>query len=197
MARIDLPSSPAPAGVEWELDQPAQRNEAEFTGVARVTYLPAAPRWYAKAKLPAIVGEANVLDWRAFVIDLDGIVNCFRLVACERDQITGVAPVVDGAGQGGLRLATRGWGAPGLKLKRGQFVTVNDQLLMLMAPVVADADGRATLSFKPYLRFAPADGAGLEVRRPYALVSSVDTRNGWKVGIGQNYEITFDVREAF
>ncbi|MEJ8630588.1 hypothetical protein P0F65_13460 [Sphingomonas sp. I4] len=197
MPLIDLPTSPVPSGIEWELDQPGQRNEAEFTGTARVTLLPAAPRWFAKAKLPPIIGEANVLDWRAFVVDLDGIANSFRLTACERDQLIGVTPVVDGAGQGGFRLATRNWGGPGLKLKRGQFVTVNNQLLMLMAPVVADANGRATLSFKPYLRFAPEDGAGVEARRPYAVVSSVDTRNGWKVGIGQNYEIEFSVREAF
>ncbi len=197
MALIPIPQSPVASGIEWELDQPGQRNESEFTGLSRVTYLPAAPRWYAKAKLPPIVGEANVLDWRAFVVDLDGIANSFRLVACERDQITGVAPVVDGAGQGGRQLVTRNWGAAGLKLKRGQFVTINDQLLMLMAPVVADANGFATISFKPYIRYSPAAGAAMEVRRPYALVSSVDTRNGWKVGIGQNYEIAFDVREAF
>ncbi len=197
MAVIALPQSPVPNGIEWDLDQPGQRNEAEFTGVSRVTYLPAAPRWYAKAKLPAIVGEANVLDWRAFVVDLDGIANSFRLVACERDQITGVAPVIDGAGQGGRQLLTRNWGSAGLKLKRGQFVTINDQLLMLMAPVVADANGAALISFKPYIRVSPPAGTMLEVRRPYALVSSVDTRNGWKVGIGQNYAIEFDVREAF
>lgn len=68
---------------------------------------------------------------------------------------------------------------------------------MLMADVVSDAAGVATIAFKPHLRFSPADGAPLEVRRPFAVMSMSDPRNGWKVGIGQNYGIAFDCEESF
>ncbi|WP_375541618.1 hypothetical protein, partial [Salmonella enterica] len=80
-------------------------------------------------------------------------------------------------------------------LKRGQFVTVGDQLLMLRAPVVADAEGRAVLSIKPYLRLSPVDGGLIEVRRPYAVMAMSDPRNGWSVGIGQNYAVSFSCEE--
>ncbi|OWK27583.1 hypothetical protein [Sphingomonas dokdonensis] len=195
---ITFPAAPVPATIEWAIDQPAQVNRGEFTGRRRATILAAAPRWFATVTLPPILGEDRVLDWRAFVVDLDGVANSFRLVAVERDQLpAGVAVSVDGAGQGGLQLATKGWGAPGLKLKRGQFVTVGDQLLMLRAPVIADAAGKAILSLKPYIRLTPADGAPIEVRRPYAVMAMSDTRNGWSVGIGQNYAISFQCEEAF
>lgn len=194
---ITMPASPVAASIDWDIDQPGQANRAEFTGKRRVTLLTAAPRWYAKVTLPPILGEARVLDWRAFVVDCDGIANSFRVVACERAQITGVAVSVKGAGQSGKSLVTKGWGAAGQKLRRGQMVTINDQLLMLQAPVVADANGEAVLTFKPYIRFIPADGAAVEVARPYAVMSMSDPKNGWKVGIGQNYAVSFDCEEAF
>jgi hypothetical protein len=195
---IPFPAAPVPAEIQWEIDQPGQVNRGEFTGRRRVTILSAAPRWFAQVTMPPILGEERVLDWRAFVVDLEGVANSFRLIACERDQVLApIAVQVDGSSQGGLQLATRGWGTAGQKLRRGQFVTVGEQLLMLRAPVVADANGRAVLSIKPYLRLSPADGAPVEVRRPYAVMAMSDPRNGWRVGIGQNYGISFQCEEAF
>lgn len=195
---VPMPARPVPAEVEWDIDQPAQVNRSEFTGRRRVAILAAAPRFYARVTLPPILGEANAFAWRAFVVDLDGVANSFRLVACERDQVAGVPVVqVDGAGQGGRELATKGWGSAGLKLRRGQFVTVGEQLLMLTADVVAEATGLAAVRFKPHLRLSPADGAPIEVKRPYAVMSMSDPRNGWKAGIGQNYAVAFDCEESF
>ena len=197
MVMINMPAAPVPAKIEWSIDQPAQANRGEFTGRRRVTLLAAAPRLYAAVTLPAIKGEPNVYAWRAFVVDCDGIANRFRLVACERDQIAGVAVRVAGASQFGRTLKTSGWGSAGLKLRRGQFVTVGEQLLTLMADVVAAADGTATISFKPYIRVVPADNDPIEVRRPYAVMSMSDPRNGWAVDIGQDYALTFQCEETF
>jgi hypothetical protein len=195
---IAMPAAPIAANIEWTIDQPGQANRGEWTGKRRVTLLSAAPRWFAKVTLPPIIGEAQVLDWRAFVVDCDGIANSFRVIACERDQIGYEIEVrVLGAGQGGHTLRTSGWGPAGAKLKRGQFVTLGDQLLMLTAPVVAEAGGQATLSVKPYIRVIPADNAPVKVRRPYAVMAMSDPKNGWKVGIGQNYAVGFDCEEAF
>ncbi len=194
---IQMPASPVAANIEWDIDQPGQANRGEFTGKRRVTLLTRAPRWSAKVTLPPILGEARAMPWRAFAVDCDGVANSFRVIACEGDQITGVNVRVNGAGQQAHALVTSGWGAAGTKLRRGQFVTVAEQLLMLMADVVADAAGDATLSFKPYLRLSPAANAPVEVRRPYAVMSMSDPKCGWKVGIGQNYAVSFDCEESF
>lgn len=193
---ITMPPAPVAASIDWSIDVPAQVNRSEFTGDRKIALLPQKPRWRARVTLPAIVGEPNVLAWRAFVVDLDGVANKFRLIACERPQITGVTVTVKGGGQRGYSVVTKGWGAPGIKLLRGQFVTIGDQLLMLMAPVIADANGEALLKVKAYLRVSPANDAPIEVTRPYAVVSSTDQENGWGVGIGQNYAISFDCEEA-
>ena len=68
---------------------------------------------------------------------------------------------------------------------------------MLIAPLVADASGRGVATFKPYLRLPSVDGAAIEVRRPYAVMAMSDPKNGWKVGIGQNYGVSFQCEEAF
>jgi hypothetical protein len=195
---INIPAEPVASDIEWTIDQPGQVNRGEWTGRRRVTLLPAAPRWFAKVTLPPITGESRVLDWRAFVVDCDGVANSFRVIACEGDQISGSLDVrVKGGGQGGHALATSGWGSAGLKVRRGQFVTLGDQLLMLNADVIADDSGNATLSVKPYIRIVPADKAPIEVKRPYAVMAMSDPKNGWKVGIGKKYAVSFDCEEAF
>ena len=195
---INIPADPVASDIEWTIDQPGQANRGEWTGRRRVTLLSAAPRWFAKVTLPPITGEGRVLECRAFVVDCDGVANSFRIIACEKDQIAGSLDVrVKGANQGGHSLITSGWGAAGAKLKRGQFITLGDQLLMLNAAVVADADGNATLSVKPYIRVVPADKATIEIKRPYAVMAMSDPKNGWKVGIGQKYAVSFDCEEAF
>lgn len=194
---VAFPTSPVPAKVDWSIEQPSQSNRSEITSRRRSAILGAAPRWSAKVQMPEIRSEPNAYAWRAFAVELNGVVNSFRLVACERDQITGIAPRVKGAGQQGFSLLTDGWGSDGVKLRRGQFVTINDQLLMLMQDVVADAAGNALITFQPYIRVAPVDLAAIEVRRPYALMSSTDPKNGWSVGIGQEYGFSFDCEESF
>jgi hypothetical protein len=194
---ISFPASPVPAEIQWDIDQPGQVNRGEFTGKRRATLLSAAPRLYAQVTLPPIIGEDRVLDWRAFVFECDGVANKFKVIACERDQVNEAGVVVDGAGQYGQTLTTRGWSTPGQRLKRGHFITVGEQLLVVRAPVIVDGAGRATISVKPYIRVQPGDGDAIEVRRPYAIMSMTDPKNGWKVGIGQNYAITFECEEAF
>jgi len=197
MSLIPFPAAPVPASIEWKPNQPTQVNRGEFSKKRRVTILAAAPRLHARVTLPPIIGEDSVLDWRAFVVDCEGRANRFKLIACERDQIVGVAPVVAGAGQAGRSLQTSGWGTAGVKLRRGQFVTVNEQLLILMQNVVADAAGIATINFKPHLRVVPANGAQLEVKRPYAVMSMSSDDTGWLAGVGQEYSVSFECEESF
>lgn len=197
MSLIAFPAAPVPARIEWTLRQPTQVNRSEFTSRRRVTILSAAPRLSAKVTLPRIIGEDRVLDWRAFAADCEGRANKFQLIACERDQINLSSVVIAGADQGGRRLQTAGWGAPGLKLRRGQFVTVDEQLLILMVDVIASADGTAQLSFKPHVRLVPANGAPIEVRRPYAIMSMASDDTGWTADVGQEYAVSFECEESF
>ena len=72
----------------------------------------------------------------------------------------------------------------GETLKRGHKITVNDQMVMLMAPLTFGSDGKATATFKPSLRYSPADGAAVEVVYPTVLVSLTASQVGWSVAPG-------------
>jgi hypothetical protein len=103
--------------------------------------------------------------------------------------------LVDGAGQTGFSVATRGWTA-GTYIK-DVFVTVGDQLVLVAGRVIAGPDGKAVLPIMPHLRAPTTDGARVEVQRPYAVVSLADDQAGWSVKPGPEYSISFDVEEAF
>jgi hypothetical protein len=197
MSLITFPSAPTPAEIAWSLRQPTQVNRSEWTGRRKATVLAGAARWSAQVTMPPLLGEARVAPWRAFLAQCQGQAHWFKLVAVENVQISGVTVLVNGGGQAGYSIATDGWGAAGTKLKAGQFVTVNDQLLQLVADVVANGSGQATLSFRSYLRIPTTDNAPIEVARPYALMAMADDTNGWTVGRGQQYAVSFACEEAF
>jgi len=193
---ITMPASPVPSSVDWRLRQPTQANRSEFTGRRRVTILAEAPRWSAQVKLPAIRGEKAVRPWRTFLARTQGQANSFRLEAVEGAQFAGPGiVVVDGAGQTGFTLATKGW-RPDTYIQ-DVFVTVADQLVQVVGRVIAGTDGRAVLPIMPHLRLPTVDGVAVEVVRPYALVSMAGPEAGWLVDVGQRYSVEFAVEEAF
>ena len=88
-------------------------------------------------------------------------------------------PLVNGAGQSGRALATKGWSASvtGI-LKAGDFIGLTGQtkVYMVTADASSDAGGNATLTIEPALMGSPADGAALIVRNvPFTLALASDT----------------------
>jgi len=194
MAIITLPAEPAPQRVVFDPDQPTLFNRS-WTGKRRGVILPQAHRWNFQAAWPRIRG-ADFYPWRAFLMQLRGAANSFRLVVDHKQRLTGITPRVNGAGQGGYSLVTDGWGDDGRKLEAGQFVTVNDQLLVLTAPVDA-VSGAATIQFEPYLRLSPADNALVIVDRPTALVALADGKRTWTIEPGQINAFALNLEEDF
>lgn len=188
MALITLPAAARIKNIEWTLDQPAQVNRSDWTKRRQVVLQPGAALWSATCDLVVRIGEAAMLDVEAFLVDLEGQVNSFHLPIADNDQLPGPqAVVVDGAGQSGRSLAVRG-GLINQRLLRGHKITVNDQTVMLMSPLIFDSNGKATATFKPSLRVSPADGASVEVVRPYVPVSLTTSQIGWTVAPGGLYQ---------
>jgi hypothetical protein len=194
---IDMPTTPVAAEIEWTLDLPSQANRPEFgRGRGRTNILAGGARWSAKITMPEMLNEAAFRPWRSFLARVRGRANSFRVVAVENPQIDSfVQVVVDGAGQQGYALKTRGW-QPGLQLRDGMFVTVGDRLLVVAGNTnVVGADGRPTINVEPLIPDALADGAPVEVYRPYAVLQMADTRAGYTVGRGQMYAVSFQAEE--
>ena len=57
-----------------------------------------------------------------------------------------------------------------LVLRRGDYITINDQLLEVLADVSSNAQGIAVLPVSPWLRMPPANGAAVNYQQPYAIM---------------------------
>lgn len=92
------------------------------------------------------------------------------------------APVVTDAGQSGFALKTGGWIPSRLVMQMGDYMSVNNELKMVLKDVISDANGLATLPIAPMLRNSPAAGAVVEVFNPTGIFrldknqSSVDRK---------------------
>jgi hypothetical protein len=175
--------------IDWDLDQPGDSNESAWTGTDTTVTNPWHGKWSAKVQLAPILGEANVRSVRSFLARCRGKLNVFRLYATEGPQnansgVTLSANVAANARSVSITGATT-------QLKDGQFITINGQLLQ----VVAD-QSESLVTFEPMLRAAATAGTIVVTSRPYALVKMTASSNGWGVDAGQQYGISFDVTEA-
>ncbi len=194
---IDMPTTPVAAEIEWTLDQPSQANRPEFgRGRGRTNILAGGARWSAKITMPQMLSEAAFRPWRSFLARVRGRANPFRVIAVENPQIDSFCQVVvDGAGQQGYALNTRGW-LPGLQMLDGMSVTVGDQLLVVAGHTdVVGADGKLVINVDPLIPDGLTDGAPVEVHLPYAVMQMADTKTGYTVGRGQMYSVAFQAEE--
>lgn len=188
MAIITLPSPVRIRRIDWSLDRPANVNVSAYTGYRHVAANPWHGKWYASVEL-APMDAAAMRDWRAFLASLKGQINTFRLPAAEegaQNANNGVT-LAGSVTQGATVVTIGGYGTAMLP---GQFITINNQLLVIVS--VAGSN----LTFEPPLRLAAAGGASVETSRPYAMVAMVDSRVSWSVDLGPIYGISFDVEEA-
>lgn len=190
---IALPDSPAPNGMDWALldrgyiqrgasslrvDQKGSRHRVALSyppmvpDVARkfVQRLKRAKSEGVRAKLPMIVPQG----------------------------IPG-APVVDGAGQQGLSLAVRGL-TPGYLAKEGYWLCItaadgSSCLYSVQEPVVAGSDGKATIELDVALRVPYADGARIEMARPWVEGFIDGETFDWFVSVDRLTTIQFTVEE--
>jgi hypothetical protein len=198
MTVIAMPTCPPLAGINWRYQQPTEVNRSEWTNKRKVAILPAAAMWTADVPDIEILDEESFWAWNAFFADLQGRANTFRLPVVRRPQIVGVTPTVNGAAQIGYNLVTAGWGTSGVKLRRGQFVTVNDQLMRLTADVVS-ASGAATLHFERWLRSSPANGSALVVDIPTAIMALADDNTSFSDNTisWDEFRIDTDIKTGF
>lgn len=191
---INLPSYPVARKIDWRPVQPSQSNRPEFgQGRPRTTILPQSAYWTAHVEYPTITGEGLFRPWRSALMRLQGRANAFRLIAVEGpQQKMKMTVLVDGAGQQGYTLNTRGW-IQNTFLLDGMFVTIGEDLYQVVANTLpAPENGKLTISIMPQLPNGLADGVAVEVNLPWSLMNLASDQQGWTVDVGQQYSVAFD-----
>lgn len=170
MAIIALPANAEFDRLDWQLRATVQVNRSAWNQRRRVLDLDNG--WFGCSVEIEVSNENEDRAWRVFHALLRGPANTFRLPAtqCQQTVITGTAiQAAAGATAGAVTTSTKNWVNASVLLKAGQYVTVNDQLLMLTADVPASGTNR-TISFDPPLRAAVTTNTTVEAANPTGLV---------------------------
>lgn len=140
-----------------------------YTGVEQV-HKHAGQIWGAEISLPPMRRQ-DAEVWNAFLFKLDGMYGTFLLGdplgATPRGVATG-APLVDGAGQTGNLLNTKGWtiNITGI-MKEGDYIQLGTGATSRLYKVLEDANsngsGLSTLTIWPNLRSPSVDSATIVV----------------------------------
>lgn len=108
------------------------------------------------------------------------------------------SPVVDGAGQSGTTLEIRGL-TPGYAIKEGFWLTIVDEngrgyLHNNRTPIMVGADGTATITVAPMLRWPFLDGATIRLAAP-TMEGKVPAQP-WQLPVDKLVRVGFEIREV-
>lgn len=170
MAIIALPAGATFDRIDWVPSQAVQVNRSAYNKGRRVLDLDDGSM--AASVLISVSTANEDRAWRSFHAKLRGSANTFRLPAseCQQTVITGTqVQIASDAAAGASSISTKNWANASSLLKEGQFITINDQLVMLTADVPGSGTNR-TLTFEPPLRAAAATNTTVYTENPTGLV---------------------------
>jgi hypothetical protein len=201
MAIVAMPTGISLINITWS--KPAvEQVQRGVGGRTRIVKIGPAERWLAAGQVvPLRSGDAAA--WRAFAAALSGRINTFRLPAVEQEQhsfsLTVQASAATAAGNTSLIL--KNLPVSLTLLPAGRMITVtlasgDEQLIVLTAPLTANASGVATAYLGTPLRENVLLDAVVETRTPWGLMRA-NNPDQWDVAPGQVYSFRLEAEEAF
>lgn len=199
MAEITVPDPDELILSNLDLATPTQVNRSAWVGTRKILGLPGPAAWQGTVAIDTITTEEAERPWRAFLFDLEGPVNHFRWPLPCNTHI-GPKPLVGAGATDGKTLPLTGMQPSTTILRAGQFMTVplpsgHHRAVVLTAPLVTDASGNATATYKPALNEVPVEGATVETAYPFIPMSPVEGTMGLATAEGVS-GTSFDVEEA-
>jgi hypothetical protein len=160
--------------------------------------------WTIDFRLPPFTSRKTAMQWVSFGLNLEGTYGRFLMGDPSAKTPLGIAtgtPLVDGAGQTGNFLVTKGWtpSQTGIMLC-GDYIQIGTGLNARLHMVTADADssagGIATLRIAPSLRESPVDNAEIIVNDAKGLFKLTSNSFPWSVEPGKIYRVAFQAEEV-
>lgn len=124
-------------------------------------------RWMQTLTVTALKDAPTI---EAFVFRLNGAQHraIIKDFAYKRQGPGGGTPLVAGASQTGLTLATDGWPNSTTVLRAGDRIGISGQMIPIVQDATTNGAGEVTLSLAHPIRTAPADNAPIEIDAPTA-----------------------------
>lgn len=201
-ALITAPTSCA-SGVVMSMTRVVGRTVSPFT-LEDQAFRWSGDQWSMEFTLPPQTTRARASEWIAFGLKLEGSFNQFLMGDPSARVPMGIAtgiPLVDGSGQEGNILATKGWTASTSNiLRRGDYIQVGSgslsRLHMVLDNVNSDGAGLAAIPIAPNLRYSPGNNNPIVVSDPKGVFRMVDNTFSWAVSPGGIYRLGFRAVEV-
>ncbi len=177
MAIIALPPKFSFTGIpKFGLQRKSASLRSKYIGAAQIVVFPYAI-WMLEGNLLEYDG-ADAGKMRSFLVQLEGPKNSFRLpVPGFSTSLTGYTAnraLTVAAASRAQSVTVGGGAALANYLAEGDFITIQDELKLVTAPVAFNGGGNATISFKPGLRAAAAIGVNVICYQPTVLLRGGD-----------------------
>lgn len=171
-----------------------------FTGTQQV-YKHLGEAWTAQVILPAMKRDVAAA-WVAALTSLGGVYGTMKLPVYGNESPQGVgtgspqAASVGGDNQ--HTIWSSGW-TPGQNpiLKAGDYVTINDQLLQVMANCASDGSGDAAFDVWPRFRGSLGGSPSIIVNNPYGLFRLAGNTLSFELNASLIYGLSFSAMQAF
>ncbi|SPP31344.1 hypothetical protein ARAF_0468 [Arsenophonus endosymbiont of Aleurodicus floccissimus] len=140
--------------------------------------------------------ETKSRELEALAAELDGesgrikIYNWIRKGLTDRGKL-----IVSVANQTSRILQTRDWLPSSIVMRKGDYLTVNNELKMVTDNVTSDAKGNAAILISPMLRYTPKINDKIETRSPFGVfkLTTNDQRNfQYRPGVFSTVTLAFE-----
>ncbi len=163
----------------------------------------AGKRWHLDATFPPMK-RPDAEEWNAFFLGLHGRAGTFLFGDPNGKAPRGSAlgsPVVDGAAQVGVTLATKGWTADetGVLLS-GDYIRLGTgasaRLHKVLVQADSDGSGEVTLDIWPNLRESPGDSQTIFLDDTVSVFRLSSNITQWDLNVAAFYGFAFSAEEA-
>ncbi|HGJ5878607.1 hypothetical protein QE197_02445 [Arsenophonus nasoniae] len=194
MAVMEWPENIIPSTMNWQLVSNSKTFTSTFTGSVQTVRFPGS-RWRCSLTFNNLT-EDKSRELEALAAELDGESGRIKIYNWIRKGLTGRRePVVSVANQTGRILQTKDWLPSSIVMRKGDYLTVNNELKMVTNNVTSDVKGNAAIPISPMLRYAPKINDKIETRSPFGIFKLTTNDQGnfqYRPGVFSTVTLAFE-----
>lgn len=177
MSIIEWPSGINPSEMSWRLISNSKTFTSVFTGSSQTVRFPGS-KWHCSLNFTNLTDDES-RELEALMASLDGESGRVKISHWARKGVANMGtPLVNAPNQTGRYLQTKGWKPNTDVLRKGDYLTVNNELKMVTENIKSDVSGNAVIAISPMLRYSPVLNEKVEVAKPYGIFKPVDNEQG-------------------
>lgn len=190
----EWPKEIVPSSMSWYLVSNSKTFVSTFNGSSQTVRFPGS-RWHCTLTFNNLVEKLS-RQLEALTAELDGESGRVKISNWIRKGLPDIGePIVSVAGQTGRILQTKGWKPNSVVIRKGDYLTVNNELKMITTDVQSDASGNAAISISPALRYSPQVNEKIETLSPFGIFKLTSNDQGkfnFRPGVFTNVTLEFE-----